>query len=407
MEPVKLSIVGVGGYAPAYTRSADHMEKEGMAIIKSVVVRNRPKYPEQVTNYEERGIPIRASFEEMLELDAPELDIIGIPTGIDQHRRMMIAAADAGCHTVLEKPPAAVIQDMDAMIGALDRNERWCQVGFQNQSRTKVKRLKRLICDGKLGKIDNVVVKGMKPTSSARWQKWYGQLKIGDTWILDGDMNNPYAHYLMNGLYFASAEWQTIARPVAVRAELYKGWDIPSEDTSCVEIVCDNGAVVYFFCTLCPEEREDQVVEIVGEKGQAVLPANGDVQITYSDGTTAAIAEGDENHVREVHMNAARYLRGMDDELNCPLQMTRNYTLAINGAFESSGGTHKIPDDMLKITRDEESDTTRRIIPGINDLIARCFEQRKLFSDMGVPWGVATQPFSMENYTHFDMPVEE
>ena len=412
MEPVKLTIVGIGGYGRSYVAAAKRVQEEGLAVLHSVVIRNRPKYAKEVEEYEQRGVPIRSSFEEMLELDAGDLDLITIPTGIDMHRAMLIPAVEAGRDVILEKPPAATIQDMDAMIEALERTGRWCQVGFQNQSKVTVRELKRRICDGKLGKITSVAVKGKWRRKDSYYSRnpWAGLLKKHDQYILDGTINNPLAHYLMNGLYFASDEWQTVAEPVTVRAELYKGHRIHSEDTSAVEVTCANGVTVHFFATLCAAEQSQPEIEIVGEKGKAHWPAAGEVRIAYGDGSSEVIEEPGENARDEVFRNAIRYLRGEDEELNCPLQMTRPHTLSVNGAFESSGGTHKIPDDMLKRYTDpddpEDTDVCTEI-PEIEDVIDRAFAERKLYSDLGVPWAVPTRPFSVESYTRFEMADQE
>ena len=412
MEPVKLTIVGIGGYGRSYVAASKRMEEEGLAVLHSVAIRNRPKYAKEVKEYEERGVPIRVSFEEMLELDARDVDLITIPTGIDMHRAMMVPAVEAGRDVILEKPPAATIQDIDAMIEALERTGRWCQVGFQNQSKVTVRKLKRLICDGKLGKILSVAVKGLWKRKDSYYNRnpWAGLFRKSDQYILDGTINNPLAHYLFNGLYFACDRWQTVAQPVTVRAELYKGHHIKSEDTSALDVTCDNDATVHFFATLCADQQAQPEIEVVGEKGKAHWPAAGDVHITYSDGSSEMIQDPGENARDEVFRNAIRYLRGEDEELNCPLQMTRPHTLAVNGAFESSGGAHKIPDDMLEIYTspdDAEAKDVCTEIPNIGDIIERAFAERKLYSDLGAPWAVATKPFSVENYTRFEMPDQE
>ena len=407
MEPVKFSIVGIGGYAATYARALDALEQEGLAVTHSVTTRNPAKYAERVAAYEERGTLIRADLDELLELDAAEIDVLGVPCGISQHRRMVIAGADAGCHVMVEKPPAATIQDTDAMLAALARSGRRCQVGFQSQSNKKIRGLKRRICDGRLGVIRSVTVRAMKPSSTSRFtnpeKPWYGKLKMGETYVLDGSVNNPYAHYLMNAMYFASPEWQTLAQPVTVRGEMYKGNDIQSEDTCAIEVACANGVTVRFFATLCPEGRLSPEIEVVGEKGVAQAPSVGDVVIRYNDGSSETLEQGDQSPNVEQFRNLARHLRGEEDELNCPLEMTRPFTLAVNGAFESSGGTHKIPESALERPPDGQGGN-RVEITGIDAIIERAFTERKLFSDLGVPWAVATQPFSVENYTRFDMP---
>jgi len=405
MKPARLTIVGIGGYGRSYVAAAKKMEEEGLAVLHSVVIRNRRKYAKEVKEYEARGVPIRGSLEEMLELDAKDLDLITIPTGIDQHRRMMIPAVEAGCDVIMEKPPTATIQDMDAMIAALERTGRWCQIGFQSQSSTRVRGLKRLICDGKLGRILNVAAKGQWVRLDSYYERnpWAGKFYHDGTYILDGTINNPLAHYLMNGMYFASTEWNRIATPARVRAEIYKGHHIESEDTSAVEVECENGARVYFLATLCANESADVEVEIVGENGKARWIRQGDVKIEYKDGTTETLADTDQNPRDNVFRNAIRHLRGEDAELNCPLQMTRPFVLTVNGAFESSRGTHKIPDSMLNISEDPETKSIRTEIPDINDIVDRAFAERRLYSDMGIEWAVKTDFFPLEGYTRFEM----
>ena len=407
MQPVRFSIVGIGGYASAYAAALDQLEAEGLAVTHSVVTRNPANYPDKVKDYRQRGVPVRASLEEMLERDAQDIDVVGIPCGINQHRRMVIASAEARCHVFEEKPPAATVQDTDAMIQALDRNGRWCQVGFQNQSSARIRKLKRLICDGKLGRIRSVAVKAMKSSGAARFtnpaKPWYGKFKTADMYILDGTVNNPYAHYLMNALYFASTEWRALSQPVTVRGEMYKGHHISSEDTSAIEVACANGATVHFFATLCPEDSLRPEIEVIGEKGSFHLKIGDAVTVNYTDGSSETVPPEEESPNLAQFRNAARYLRGLDAELNCPLQMTRPFTVAVNGAFESSGGTHKIPDETLK-SRTDDNGIRHVVIPGINALINQAFAERKLFSDLGASWAVATQPFPVENYTRFDMP---
>jgi len=412
MEPVKFGLVGVGGYGRAYDRALQQMEKEGLGKLASAVIRNRPKYAERVAEFEAAGIPIRASLTEMLDKDRDLLDMIAVPTGINNHHTLLIEAADAGFNVVLEKPPTSTIQYMDAMLAALERNGTWCQVGFQNQSKETTRALKRVICDGKLGRIQTVAVRGIWVRTDSYYERnpWAGQFKLDDVYVLDGTVNNPLAHYLMNGLYFAGDEWGAIGMPVRVRAELYRGHRIESEDTSAVEVELDSGARVYFLATLCGETPADHTVhiEVVGDKGRAYWASKGDVRVETEDGGSETIVEEPDDTGRdELWRNAIRYFRGEDKELNCPLEMTRNFVLATNGAFLSSGTTHKIPDAHLKLYTHQETGENHTEIPGINETIERCFRERKLFSDLNLPWAVRTEPFDLTNFTEFrmDTPV--
>ena len=406
MDPVLTGLVGVGGYARSCLNSIEILEKDGLVALTAVVIRSPQKYPEQTKLLSERGVTIRASLEELLDKDRDKMEMVAIPTGIDSHCRQTIQAAEAGVNVVLEKPSAATIQYLDAMRAALDRTGTFCQVGFQSQSDPVVLELKREICAGRLGTIREIVVTGMWRRSNTYYERnrWAGAFMLDGVYVLDGTINNPLAHYLFNGLFFASTESGKAATPVSVRGELYRGHDIESEDTSCLEVVCDNGARLFFYATLCAAEQTKPAIEIIGDKGCARWSGDGRAnlyeggeqvqEITTPDGVLSRV---------EVFRNAARYLRGLDSNLTCPLAMTRSHVLAVNGAFESVEWPVSVPPEALDVITDAAEGETHVHIKGIEELIERAATERKLFSDLGVPWAKATQPFSVTDYTQFDL----
>ena len=408
MEPVRFGLVGVGGYGRSYDYSIRAVEEEGMGKLAAVVIRNRPKYAERVAELEAAGVPIRASLGEMIEEDGDNLDIVAIPTGINNHHVLLEETADGGFPMVLEKPPTSAIQYMDAMLAALERNNVWCQVGFQSQSNTgTVHGLKRLVCSGKLGAVREVAVRACWVRTDDYYERnpWAGLFKEDDVYVLDGTINNPLAHQVMNALYFACPTWGETARPLRVRAELYKGHRIESEDTSCMEIELDTGGRMYWAASLCGTRDVPSTVfiEVVGEKGKALWRIDGDAEITYNDGSTETIANSMPRPNVEVFRNAIRHFRGEEDQLYCPLQMTRNFVLAVNGAFLSSGTTRKIPDAQLRHTKDEEAGKVYTEIPDINGVVERCFRERKLYSDLGLPWTTPTEFFDLDGLAEFRM----
>ena len=79
--------------------------------------------------------------------------------------------------------------------------------------------------------------------------------------------------------------------------------------------------------------------------------------------------------------------------------MARNFTLAINGAFESSTAVRAIPAEYVR--REGEGGQGRTIVTGLCEAIARCAAEWKVFSDLGVPWATATEPFALKGYRTF------
>ncbi|HRU04946.1 MAG TPA: hypothetical protein P5137_04120, partial [Candidatus Brocadiia bacterium] len=221
---------------------------------------------------------------------------------------------------------------------------------------------------------------------------------------LDDVRREALAHQVMNALYFSSMEWGKVAAPEWVRAELYKGHRIESEDTAALEIGLKGGGKAYFLGTLCAEAGADSTVhiEVVGEKGKALWKTAGDAAVTYNDGRTETIADVGRTGRDELFRNAARMVRGVDKQLNCALEMTRPFVLTVNAAFLSSGTTRRTPESIVKprITDNHECYTD---IVGINALVEKGWRERKLYSDLGAPWAVKTQPFSLNGFTRFEM----
>jgi len=107
--------------------------------------------------------------------------------------------------------------------------------------------------------------------------------------------------------------------------------------------------------------------------------------------------------IDEMFRNAIRVFTGEDQHLNCSLEMTRSYVLAINGAYESNGLPRGIPAEY--ITRRDEDDSMATYIRDIDEIILRGWREHKLFSDLGLPWATPSEWFPLEGYQHFDMEL--
>jgi len=400
---VSFCVVGVGGWGRTHVRAVETLEKEGLGRLSAVVIRNREKYREAVARFESRNVRIYGDYEAMLEAEKGRIDIVTLPTPIHLHKEMAVKTLRRGFNVIIEKPPAATIQDMDEMIEAEKVSGKFCSVGFQSQSKNTVQALKRRICEGKLGEIREVAVKGKWKRLDSYYERspWAGKFLFQGRYVLDGTINNPLAHQLMNGLYFASREEGKIATPLQVKAELYSGHEIEGEDTSCLVAEVEGEARIHFYATLCAPSKEDPSIEVVGTEGKADWTLHGDTHLEYSDGKKEVIRDDGLDEQVEVFRNAARYLRREELRLNCPLAMTRSFVLTVNGAFESAGRIRSIPKRFLTV--EKEGDSISTTIKGIVETIDQAFQQRKLYSELGVEWAHPTKHFSVVNYSSFSL----
>lgn len=426
-RPVRGCLVGIGGYGKTWLGAFKELEDEGLARLAAVVVRNPAKYAEKVAELEERGVRCFTDYDTALAERG--FDFVGLCTPLQMHRPQVIAALEAGLPVLCEKSAAPTVQDVQAMMDAEQRTGVPLDIAYPRQSSSAVHAVQRALIDGVIGRVEAVVVRGGWLREERYYQRsaWAGRVRVDGLWTLDGPVNNPLAHYLYLGMYFASTEPGRLANPVQVRGELYRArHTIEGEDTACIEAQFDNGVREYYYVTLVtsdPTYRQVRV-EVLGEQGRIVFGAGGNesaVRAELTDGSVVPIEhDGRGGSTRGCIENFARYLLGESDHLYCPASDSLRFARVSNGAFDSSGKVHPIapeyidcrdePVDSYKYVKRSEDETTKIYeLKGAVDAIKRAGDQRALFSDLDLPWAVKTPALDLAGYEHFPQryqPVE-
>ena len=87
-------------------------------------------------------------------LDKVKPDIVSVcPRWLDQHRDMVVAAADRGIHVYMEKPLCRTLREADEMIAACERTHARVAVAHQTHYSPRVEVVKQLIAEGKIGRV--------------------------------------------------------------------------------------------------------------------------------------------------------------------------------------------------------------------------------------------------------------
>ncbi|MEN6642558.1 MAG: Gfo/Idh/MocA family oxidoreductase [Armatimonadia bacterium] len=402
-NPINITLVGTNNFAGSHLGSIRRMEEEGLAKQVGAVIRRPDVYADKVAEFQARGITVYNSYAEMLEREQGRTQLVSLPVAIPDHAETTIAALEAGYDVLLEKPPAPVIQQIDAMLEAEKRTGHFCCVGFQNQSKCTVRAIKRALGEGRFGDLQriNVMAEWIRPDSYYERNAWAGKVMFEGKYCLDGPTCNALAHYLFNALYWASPEWGKAAEPTSVRGELYHAHPIDSVDTSALAVHTDTGVDITYLTTLAGWSNRGPFSRLIGTKATCDWAISGDATVTYADGRQEVIADDGSREHDEVFRNCIKYLQGEAEELNCPLAMTRPYVLALNGAWESSGGPRDIPAES--VTREPKDNSIFTGLNGIPELLDECYNAGKLYSDAGAPWAVATRPFDLKGYREFAM----
>ena len=93
-----------------------------------------------------------ADYRQML--DEAKADIVAVcPRWIDEHRDMVVAAAEHGCHIYMEKAMCRTPAEADEMIAACEKNKVRAAIAHQTRYSPRLQAIRDLIADDKLGTI--------------------------------------------------------------------------------------------------------------------------------------------------------------------------------------------------------------------------------------------------------------
>jgi predicted dehydrogenase len=401
---IRLAIVGVGGYGKQLVGWIQQVsEKAGCRLIAAADAR-WDQFPDLHEQLQKAGVEIHHNAMEMFRALKGRCEGVYIATGIGSHAALTSAAAENGFHIHLEKPPAATVQEVDFMLDAVHKHNRFCLVGFQALQSDDVRLVKDRVVSGRLGKIKTISCHAGWPRTTAYYSRndWAGKLRLGKAWVLDGPATNALAHQIANMLFWASPKADTLATPASVRAEFYAAGPIESHDTAAIEIKTVEGPTLYFLATHCSQNLFGPTIRIDAEDGSVNWDFQKNFQIKYKNGSQESASWDEEQFGKQI-VNFVEALRSDSGaSLRCPLAESRKVVLALNGAHESAGRIQRIDASYTELAPGE-SDSTRTVVPGIDDFIHFAAKSNSLLSDLrpAPPWVKSTQAFDLDGYKIF------
>lgn len=395
LEPVKIAVIGSGGYAFQLIKRILSVPHSGTVVA---VTSLDPESPGALY-CSQRGIRVFRTVEELLEFG--DFEVVVNPTPIHLHTSITEACMAAGFPVWLEKPPVATVQELDALQSAAEKAGMPVAVCFNSLYSHLTQNLKADLVNGRFGDVRQVKGIGAWIRNSDYFNRnsWAGCLKKDGQWILDGDVNNPFAHVLCNNLYFAGIAQNALADLVKVEAELYRCNAIESEDTSCLRIQTQEGIEIIDYLTLSPQREIPPRTLIETEKALISFENFNRLKIEFYDGSVEEHEAYQEDRIEMIEHLCRAFRTG--EPYLCTLGMLRPFTVAVNGAFDSAGTIHSIPEEYL---RAEDQNGTRCLsISGVETVMEDAFASNSLYSEMGVPWACRGVVFDTGNYSRFPM----
>ena len=144
---IKVGIIGNGGIAHCHANGYKALgDRVQIVACCDIVEEKAKKFAEEydIPNY-------YLDCKDMLAKE--DIDVISVCTWNAAHAPCTIAALDAGCHVICEKPMAMNAAEAEAMKAAAEKNGKLLMVGFVRRQGDDARDAKALVDNGDLGEV--------------------------------------------------------------------------------------------------------------------------------------------------------------------------------------------------------------------------------------------------------------
>jgi UDP-N-acetyl-2-amino-2-deoxyglucuronate dehydrogenase len=278
---MNFAIVGCGHIAKKHAEAIEHIEGANLVAVCD-------KVPQAMDEYVKKyGAKPYENLTDML--NDPSIDVVNICTPSGLHAPIAVEAAKAKKHVIVEKPIALTLEDADSIINACKENNVKLAVVHPNRFRPVVQELKKLMDEGRFGKLSHA-------NATVRWnrnQAYYDQAPWRGTKALDGGVLMNQAIHNLDLLIWLMGDVEEVYSMSATRLR-----NIEAEDVSTGVVRFKNGAlgVVEAATTIYPKNLEESL-SIFGETGTAIIGGTTATQFNHlaieslNDEETNAIIE--------------------------------------------------------------------------------------------------------------------
>ncbi|MCX4879922.1 Gfo/Idh/MocA family protein [Streptomyces sp. NBC_00847] len=312
-------------------------------------------------------------------LDSTGARIAVVCTPIPTHTDLALTAAGKGVHLLLEKPPAPSYAAFRRMADGVAEAGVACQIGFQSLGSHAVPAIHGMVAEGAIGEVVGVGGAGAWARAEAYYRRapWAGKRRLNGVDVIDGVLTNPLAHAVATAL---ALNGTTRAEDVTeIETELLRANDIESDDTSCVRVTTAHGGQVTVAATLCAEDPDEPYVVVHGTSGR----------ITFWYKQDRVLLQRADHGPEEYEYGRTDLLENLADHLTdgTELLVTPDATGAFMKVVEAirlAPDPAPMPREAWRLIPDEE----RRVVPGIDGLVAAAADTLALYSELGATWAL-------------------
>ncbi|GAT35213.1 predicted dehydrogenase [Terrimicrobium sacchariphilum] len=394
MNPVRLGLVGVGGFGANHIRSLQRLRQDQTVELLAVADPAHSRHEEMLAPLREQGVSCYEDYRDMLDVES-ELEAIIICTPIPLHKEMAIDGLNRGLFVYLEKPPVILSSDLQDLI-SLDIHRRTA-VGFIGISHPVIRASKEGLMQGALGDLLSIHVAASWPRPSWYYQRsnWAGKLSMGPEPVFDGPATNALSHYVHLSSFLANTDAIDHAGLLWLEAELYRARPIESYDTCCLRGKFQNDVDFRIALTHACRHRSNVEIRLIGTKGDASIS----IDRTTVHSTLAAPCS--ENPV-VLDVNLRNFAQAMRSGVRflTTLEDCVPFLDIVGAMWPSSGGIHTIP--APHVTTWTEEPNTIFHIADIESALTRVLEG-KTFAEQGLPWSIRPHRITPGQYSSADL----
>lgn len=345
----RVALVGIGGYGETLLGVLRTATAEGTCKIVAAVVRTPGKYRRSEAMLRALGVRSYRTVEALLSVEAVQLDLVVIAGGVSCHASASVAALDAGCHVLCEKPAAGSLSDARRMQAAAAGAGRVLAIGYQAMFGPAIRRLKALRVSGELGALQSARARICVPRGARYYQRrdWGGRQQTGGVAVLDSPIQNATAHHLQHMLYLAGEGEREAARPTAVTAENYRASRDAWADTQYLQIDTHEGVRIAMLSTHACLQSLDVRVEYAFEEGRVIAVADRAV-IRGESGRYEEVR--DPQHAVVLPLRAVIRSMKTGEQPACTIDNALQHTACVEAAFAAATPRLVSPDAVVMAT---------------------------------------------------------
>ena len=399
--PVRVGLIGVTGYGRDYFKCLTDLAEQGRVEWGAATIINPEDAKEQIETFENLGVPVFADYRQMLELEGRNLDWVCIPTGIGLHKQMAIDCLKLGLQTLVEKPLAPVLEDIEAIQAAELEAGIVASVGYQHTYVEGTWKIKERLLEGAIGQVQRVDCLGLWPRSRKYYDRneWAGKLRAGDSWILDSPFHNGFSHLVNLILFWLGETLDSGADPRSLSTELYRVKSIDSFDTVRTVAVTEGGVEAAVIVSHGSLHNIDPEIRIVGSEGHLLWRYSG-AHLLESDSGTEKIVSPNPVEIRKIMFDAVVERIAGGETRNCSTGLARGVCKWAN-AIHDTCPIENIP-HKFRVTALSENGEVHDAIDNLEYFALKAHNEGISFKAAGAPWAIEPIIRDLSEYGAFE-----